>query len=114
MDEALEVAAAEGGAVGSVQVVVAVPVEGSAEAAGAVEVRPRRPHCQAHSPVAHVGAQKCPRGKQHLEEETQSHREMSWLKSPPCTPTPPTPGRVERGAALTSPGLLKTLREVLR
>lgn len=56
-------------AIRAVEVIVAVAVEGAAEALRVAVVNAGRPDRQAHPPVAHVSPDKGPGGKDQLREE---------------------------------------------
>jgi len=66
----VQVLGAVGGPVGALEVVVDVVVECAAEAPRAAVVGAGRPYRQAHPPIADVGPNKGPGGKDELREES--------------------------------------------
>lgn len=68
--EAMQVIWAKGATITVVEVVVAIAVEGSAEALCVGVVSAGHANRQAHSPVANIGPNKGPGGKDQLREES--------------------------------------------
>lgn len=61
-----------GATIRAVEVIVAVAVEGTAEALRVGVVNAGRPDGQAHPPVANIGPNKGPGGKDQLQEESHT------------------------------------------
>lgn len=68
MYEDIQVAVVIDGAVRTLEVIVNVSVEGSAQTSGVAKVSARRSERHAQSPIAHVCSHKRPRRKHHLCE----------------------------------------------
>ena len=70
----MQIIRAVGAAIRAVEVVVAVAVEGAAESLRVGEVDARRPYGQAHPPIANIGPNKGPGGKDQLQEESHTQQ----------------------------------------
>lgn len=70
-----------GATIGAVEVVVAIAVEGAAEALRVAVVNAGRPYGQAHPPVANIGPNKGPGGKDQLREESHIQQCINIISS---------------------------------
>lgn len=77
----MQVIRAIGAAIRAVEVVVSIVVKGATEALRVAVVNAGHPYRQAHPPIANIGPNKGPGGKDQLQEESHIQQLINIISS---------------------------------